>query len=91
MSTTYSENHLLHLKALDTRLEEWRRERLPMSAPLSNMTPEQNRAVMGHLLRNLSRGRIPPLKPMLEYLEGKAKLPSCGYIGCIVPEEDHVH
>jgi hypothetical protein len=71
------------------RLEEWRKERFVLFCP-PDLTPEQSRAVLGHLMRNLSRGRIPPIGPLKDYLEGKTPLPPCGYIGCFWTEE-HVH
>jgi hypothetical protein len=70
-------------------LEAWRRER-PVLFSSPDLNPEQSRAVIGHLMRHLSRGRIPPIGPLKEYLDGKATLPPCGYIGCTWAES-HTH
>jgi hypothetical protein len=52
---------------------------------------EMHQAVLGYLLRNLSRGRVPRLETLMDYLEGRDALPSCGYIGCHMSDPDHVH
>ena len=46
--------------------------------------------VLMHMLRQLSRGRIPSKKLIEEVLGGSRQVPNCGYIGCCL-EQEHVH
>ncbi len=75
------------------KLDEWRRYRPSLFGgnlnPATDDQLQRHLAIYRHLMRNLSRGRIPPVEPVEETLNG-APIPPCGHIGCKW-EEEHVH
>lgn len=81
----------------ESRLKEWAQFKPFMWSLPGTEDPlkeaEVQRAVLGYLLRALSRGRVPLYQPLMDYLEGRTPLPSCGFIGCLMDQQcgDHVH
>lgn len=59
--------------------------------PTDEELKKRSQAVLGFMLRNLSRGRIPNPDLVFDTLTGKAPVPACGMIGCFLDDYDHVH
>jgi len=76
----------------ERRLKEWKGRHLFL-CPTSHPDHRMIGAVLGYMARRLSRGQIPDVNLVSDTLEGKLKIPDCGYIGCNLHESmgDHVH
>ena len=46
---------------------------------------------LGHMVRELSRGRIPSFERVTKTLSGEMPVPPCGNIGCVLTSPAHVH
>ena len=81
----------------EQRMAEWLKFKslmLNLPGPVHPLSNQQVRdAVLGYLLRDLSRGRVPHLDALMNFLDGNTALPSCGFIGCLMDSQcgDHVH
>lgn len=48
-------------------------------------------ACLAYILRRLSRRDIPDPELVFKTLNGEEKIPKCGYIGCKINDNSHVH
>ena len=72
------------------RFEKWRKVGLFMN-PTEFGDERVVGACLGYMIRLLSKGIMPESQLVIETLEGKRKVPPCGYINCFWDEDDHVH
>lgn len=75
----------------EKKIEDWRRLKPVLFGGRFTDKREVRDAVLGYLLRSLSRGRIPDVVLTMETLEEKRPVPACGYINCFLEVGDHVH
>lgn len=75
----------------DQRLEEWRKVKPRLwGMTTEEVTDEKIHKVFGYLVRSLVREYVPHATVVMDYLEGRTKIPSCGFLGC-PSGDDHCH
>jgi hypothetical protein len=76
------------------RLAGWNKQVVFHYPVMASMTEQEQHgaasACLGYILRRLSRGLIPDPHLVMDTLEGREKVPSCGYLGCTA-DDDHTH
>lgn len=89
-----SQSGLLTVEVLNLQLGDWYKQVLFGGGWLHDRPPEEQAraygAITAYMLRRLSRGHLPKVATVMDVLEGRRAVPTCGYIDCSATD-DHTH
>lgn len=105
MATSDEEQEVLFREREEARLREWWNARdanfkalaawSRRMAVLPSRTDPQYvqrvESVLSYVIRMLSKGTVPRVQLVNTMLDGTAPVPGCGYLGCFLELDDHVH